>query len=71
MTIGKHADGKSLEQQMPKTGHAVLTEGSIQCLALSRRGLYTGGKVRQTSTQKNLNMQYRTLITIGWLTVLL
>ena len=28
----------------PQTGHAVLTEGSIDCLTLSRRGLYTAGK---------------------------
>ena len=29
----------------PNTAHAVLGEGSLECLALSKRGLFAGGKV--------------------------
>ena len=32
-------------ESMPKTGHAVLGQGSIDCIALSRKGLITAGKV--------------------------
>ncbi len=28
-----------------KTGHALLREGSVDCIALSRKGLFTAGKV--------------------------
>ena len=37
-------EGTSTEPK-PQTAHAVLSEGSISCLALSRRGLFTAGKV--------------------------
>ena len=37
-------EGTSMESK-PQTAHAVLSEGSISCLALSRRGLFTAGKV--------------------------
>lgn len=38
----------------PKTGHAVLGEGSIDCIALSRKGLITAGKVQQVTTSSSL-----------------
>ncbi len=28
-----------------KTGHALLRKGSVDCIALSRKGLFTAGKV--------------------------
>ena len=30
----------------PNTAHAVLGEGSLECLTISRRGLFAAGKVR-------------------------
>lgn len=32
--------------EAPKTGHTLLTEGSVDCIALSRKGLFTAGKVK-------------------------
>ena len=33
------------EESVPNTAHAVLREGSLECLALGRRGLFAAGKV--------------------------
>ena len=38
-------DLESEALEVPKTAHALLKEGSTDCLALSRRGLFTAGKV--------------------------
>lgn len=43
-----HGDQKGEEdeeEKPPQTAHAVLDEGSINCLALSRKGLFIAGKV--------------------------
>lgn len=33
-------------ESSPNTAHAVLGEGSLECLTISRRGLFAAGKVR-------------------------
>ncbi len=43
---GTEGGGGRGEGGVPQTGHAVLTEGSTDCLTLSRQGLYTAGEVR-------------------------
>lgn len=32
-------------ENTPQTGHALLKEGSVHCIALSRKGIFTAGKV--------------------------
>ena len=38
------------EQETPQTGHAMLGEGLVNCLALSKRGIFTAGKVHMHCT---------------------
>ena len=33
------------QESTPKTGHALLREGAVSILTLSKRGLFTAGKV--------------------------
>jgi len=41
----ERSGGRGEEGEAPRTGHAVLGEGLVNCLALSRRGVFTAGKV--------------------------
>ena len=41
---GGGREGEEMEE-LPNTAHAVLREGSLECLALGRRGLFAAGKV--------------------------
>lgn len=40
---------------MPRTGHAVLCEGLVDCLGLTPRGLITAGKVTSVLSLAILN----------------
>jgi len=42
--------GGGEEQETPQTGHAMLGEGLVNCLALSKRGIFTAGNVRMHCT---------------------
>jgi len=47
---GEHAKRVSItEGAPPNTGHALLREGDTDCIALSRKGLFTTGKVLYNS----------------------
>ena len=45
LSIGGGGEG-SEDGDGPNTAHAVLSEGSLECLALGKRGLFAAGKVR-------------------------
>lgn len=42
---GSQKEGLEGGDISPNTAHAVLDEGSLECLTLSKRGLYAAGKV--------------------------
>lgn len=44
----RRVDGGEDTCSSPNTAHAVLDEGSLECLALSKRGLFAAGKVSLT-----------------------
>ena len=45
--------GGGEEQKAPQTGHAMLKEGLVNCLALNKKGIFTAGKVCIVMSENN------------------
>ena len=70
---GGARDGEEMEE-LPNTAHAVLREGSLECLALGRRGLFAAGKVSCHNVSAPLDGSVSSFfdsIAIGWCDLLL
>lgn len=56
MHVCKEKSGSEEEDTSsgPQTGHAVLGEGCVQVMGVTKRGLFTGGQVRVTMKRELL-----------------